>query len=375
LDMSQTGRRFPLTRGWRLLVVTISVFAGLMAALVPTAGEPGGDVRQVLALLERTLRDPAASGIKGYSGQIEDGRQGVVEVGFIAPHTWLMRTPFTGYLHGVLGNQVWDYNPSRGEGLIVTNAPLSRTPPVSPLPLPGEPRPEPVLEEFTRGRGEPRLLAEETVLDRPAYVLFFPAGSGAGELRVWVDKATGIALRVLRKDVTGRTVADVGFTSFHLGVPERPLSAWPDFPTGTAVVTETYGTPEELSLQSGIPVWEPRNIPREWVRTGGVLVTFDPSWHRWRESATPTTLSWGYLHQGKEMLRVSISRARLNSGPGQPIFTYLGSKLVAYTRVTDAGWEEVEWDEGGFSINLGSTELNRAALGAFVSAMPSSIGG
>jgi outer membrane lipoprotein-sorting protein len=126
-----------------------------------------------------------------------------------------------------------------------------------------------------------RLLGSEEVIGRPTAVVSLWPRSGGRERRLWIDRATGVALRVEERDPSEGLVLTAYFTRISFGLNLPPALFQPTRPAGARVITQTgpVGPLVPLAvLQRTVrfPVRVPQTLPGGFTLLGGMPVRDGP---------------------------------------------------------------------------------------------------
>lgn len=193
-------------------------------------------------------------------------------------------------------------------------------------------------------RYDVRLLGVEEVIARPTAVLSLRPRTGGGERRLWIDRTTGVALRVEERDPDDGLILASYFTriSFGLNIPAALFR--PPLPAGVRVVGQEWpGGPLqpaaalERRLRFALPA--PGSLPGGFVLAGGQPVRGG----RWVAARLHYT-------DGARVVSVFVAPAARMGPPGrgEPV-PALGGQ--ARTLVVGA-LRLVLWETGGQRVTL-----------------------
>lgn len=255
---------------------------------------------EALARAQEVEADLGASGVQGFAGEIEGEQVSAgksyyakwkVYIRRKAPNLLLTerhRVPpvdrITINTRDALGQESeWDIS---SQGVSLTDLHATKEEPTGPRNLGA------VLADLGPGYAV-RLMPGDTVVNRPTHVLELEPGSSPAEPRMeraqlWIDRETGILLKVLEEDASGSPIHTWAFTTlelnptldpniFNFAVPPRVDVDYyrPPAPHELpALWVQTAGkAPFTLFRPLATPDWlEPRmgplNISRDWIEIG-----------------------------------------------------------------------------------------------------------
>ncbi|MDQ7857950.1 MAG: sigma-E factor regulatory protein RseB domain-containing protein [Armatimonadota bacterium] len=126
-----------------------------------------------------------------------------------------------------------------------------------------------------------RWLGTEEVIGRPTAVISLWPRAGGRERRLWIDRTTGVALRVEERDPADGLVLTAYFTRISFGLNLPPALFQPRPPAGARIVTQAEVTGPVLPLAVlergvGFPVRVPQTLPGGFALLGGVPVRDGP---------------------------------------------------------------------------------------------------
>lgn len=126
-----------------------------------------------------------------------------------------------------------------------------------------------------------RWLGTEEVIGRPTGVISLWPRAGGRERRLWIDRTTGVALRVEERDPADGLVLAAYFTRISFGLNLPPALFQPRPPAGARVVAQAGATGPLLPLAVlergvGFPVRVPQTLPGGFALLGGTPVHDGP---------------------------------------------------------------------------------------------------
>jgi outer membrane lipoprotein-sorting protein len=134
---------------------------------------------------------------------------------------------------------------------------------------------------FPLERYRVRTLGWEEVIGRPTAVVSLWPRVGGRERRLWLDRATGVALRVEERDPSDGLVLTAYFTRISFGLNLPPALFQPRRPAGARVITQAgpVGPLVPLAVLARdvrFPVLAPPTLPGGFTLLGGMSVRDGP---------------------------------------------------------------------------------------------------
>lgn len=125
------------------------------------------------------------------------------------------------------------------------------------------------------------LLGVEEVIGRQTAVLSLKPRAGRGERRLWIDRLTGVALRIEEIDPDDGVVARTVFTRISYGLNFPDAMFRPRIPAGARVLTPTESAGPLVSLPAleravRFPLRVPQALPGRFMLVGGEPVHGGP---------------------------------------------------------------------------------------------------
>lgn len=298
--------------------------------------------------------------VSGYQGVWFDPVNGEQEVAYLAPDHLVIRDWSSGQVHGVAGNTVWDYDPTRQEANMTYNDPHPFGPATAPGFLPGSEH----LQQFLNAMQDRYRIALDgnmTVVGRGTFVVRLSPKPGkhiSTERLLWVDQGTCLILREQEQAPSGALIGGThGFTAIRYAPPELRQLEVPVFPPGTVMTNQHYGTLKELSAEAGFKLAEPSPLPTDW-RFHHAHLTMYPD----RGAGRLKGLSWYYYAGDRTALAVTVwSPPGLQPGTSEAVRLSPGITGYFFTaRFND--WPGIRWVDGALSYSLAGPALSKEQL-------------